>query len=683
MSRPPTQPPRRRGPPVARRNRWLRVRVYVASTVLAVLLMAIGYKAHGIQVDDRDRYREMARRQHMRTLRIPAPRGVLYDTRGRELAVTARADSIFASPRLIRDVAGTAEALAGALDADLRELEEKLSSPRHFVWIERHVTPERARLVAELDLPGIELTDEPRRFYPGRSLAGPVIGFANIDGRGIEGIEHAVNELLEGVQGELPAMRDARGRMMLSGIDAGDVPGASVYLTVDRSVQYIADTRLAAAVAEHQARAGIAVVLEIGTGRILAMSNVPTYDPNQPGRKPREGARNRAITDVYEIGSAMKVFTIAAALEAGAIRPHQWFDVEGGRYRVARKWITDSYRDDALDVTGIIRRSSNVGAIKIARRLGADELHAALVRYGFGQKTGIELPGERAGVVRPAERWGEIGLATASFGYGMSATALQVVAGFAAVANSGVYYPPRIVREVRDADGVVVYQHVPEGKEVMEPATADRVRHMMASVFDRGRRGGTARDVVVDGYTAGGKTGTAHKVDPTTGRYSDDMYLSSFVGIAPLEDPRIAVLVIIDEPGGKEHYGGKVAGPAFADIASETLHYLGVPQDRAGDDRAGPDDGGEAEEPGSDGDGGEDRAGSADDELSAMLTASVDGVRMPEFVGLSMAQVLERARRAGIQVEVSGTGRAVRQTPEAGVPAKGAKCRVVFEPGYR
>lgn len=681
MTRAPTQAPRRRSE-TAGRSRWVRARIYLAAGVMGLLLLAIGYKAYGIQIDDASRYREMARRQHLRTLEVPAPRGVLFDTRGRELAVTAEVDSIFASPNTIEDVTGTAEALAEALDLDLRELEAKLSSPRHFVWIARHVAPDKARLVADLDLPGVEITAEPRRYYPGSQLAGPVVGFANIDGKGIEGVERAMNELLEGVPGQLRAVRDARGRVMLSGIDAGDVPGASVYLSLDQTIQYIAETQLARAVELHKAAAGVAVVLEIGTGRVLAMANLPTYDPNQPGSDARRGARNRAITDVYEIGSSMKVFTVAAALEAGAIRPNQVFDVEKGRIRVGRKWIRDSYRDDELDVTGIIRRSSNVGAIKIARKLGAEALHEALGRYGFGDTTGVELPGERAGVLRPPQRWGEIGLATASFGYGMSATALQVAAGFAAIANRGVYHAPRVVREVRDAEGKVMYQHEATGRQMMDPGVAETVRVMLGSVFDRGRKGGTARDVYVEGYTAGGKTGTAYKVDHATGRYADHLYLSSFAGIAPLEDPRIAIVVLIDEPGGDEHYGGVVAGPVFAGIASESLRYLGVPQDRPEEaDASPPAAGGKAAEPEPEPEPIAEPAGAAD--LSEALTEAIDGVRVPDFRGLGMATVLERARAAGVSVQVVGTGRAVSQTPEPGVAAKGAKCRVVFEPGYR
>lgn len=672
-------------PAQANRNRWVRTRIFVASGLLTAFLLGIGYKAYGIQIADADHYRELARRQHMRTLEIPAPRGVIYDARGRELAVSVDADSVFAVASAIQDVTGTAEALSQVLGIDVRVLEDKLADPRHFVWIDRHVIPERARAVAALNLTGIELAAEPRRFYPGSAIGGPVLGFANIDGKGIEGIERAMNELLTGRQGELPVLRDARGRVMMSESETGVIPGASVHLTLDRTVQHFTETALASAITEHDAVAGTAVVLEVGTGRVLAMASMPTYDPNRPAGAVAANARNRAVTDAYEIGSPMKIFTVAAALEAGVIRPDQVIDTENGRFRVGRKMIVDSHRDPELDITGIIRRSSNVGAVKIAQALGREALHDALVRYGFGAKTSIELPGERSGLVRPAKRWGEIGLATASFGYGMTVTPLQLAAAFSAIVNHGVFVEPRMVAEVRDAAGDTLFQHQPAGRQMLRADVADRVRAMSASVFDQGRRGGTARDIHVPGYRAGGKTGTAHKIDPTTGRYGDHLYLSSFVGAAPIDDPRIVVVVVIDEPRGKEYYGAKVAGPAFAEITSQTLRYLGVPLDAPLEP--------EIDEPAAGKDskaGAEPASKPADapvalgDDMPAtdVLTEAIDGVRVPSFAGLSIARALELAHDQGISLEVVGSGVAVSQTPEAGVPSRDAACRVVFSPGY-
>ncbi len=670
--------PARRRVQVAARSRWVRVRIHIAAVVLGLALCAIGYQAYAIQISDADHYRRLARRQHMRTLEIPAPRGVVYDTRGRELAVTVNTDSIFASPRQVRDVSGTAEALAGALGLDVRELEADLGSRRSFVWIARRVTPDQADAVKALKLPGIELTKEPRRFYPSRSAAGPVIGFANIDGHGLEGVERSMNDLLEGKKGELDALRDARGRVTLEDGDAGVVPGASVYLTIDRSIQYIAERALAKTMEEHHPHAAVAVVLEVGSGRVLAMASNPTYNPNLPGSA--RGARNRVITDVFEVGSVMKAFTVAGALDAGVIRPDQTFDIQNGAIRVGHHTIRDSHHDKELSVEGIIKRSSNVGAIKIAQALGAPALHDALVRFHFAQKTDIELPGERGGVLRPAKRWTEIGLATAGFGMGFSVTPLQVVSAYAAIGNGGIYHRPRIIREVRGADGQELYLHHPEGERIMSARTAGEVLHMLGTVFEKGRNGGTAHNIDVPGYRCGGKTGTAQKLDPATGRYGEHMYVGSFVGVAPLADPRIAVLVLVDQPDADTgYYGAEVAAPAWATIVSESLRYLGVPEDA-------PSPAEQAAAPAPD-----KAVAAADDEIdepadgitAELLTSAIDGVSVPDFRGLGVAQAMERAARSGLQLEVVGSGRAVSQSPDPGVPAKGANCRVVFAPGYR
>ncbi len=358
-------------------------------------------------------------------MRVPAPRGAIYDARGSELAATADIDSVYADPQKVHDLGGTAEKLGRILDIEPAVIEARLSSPGHFVWIERHVTQEEARETREARLEGVHLTPEPRRFYPGRGLAGPVLGFADIDGRGLDGVELIMNERLSGRRVSAAALRDATGTLLM--MPDGPVepdPGEAVTLTIDRFVQYTAERALAAAIDRHKAKAGVIVVLDLPTGGVLAMANWPTYDPNRPAGARDRAARNRAITDVYEIGSIMKVFSIASALEAGTVAPDTVFDVNGGLIRVANHSIRDTYHDKALTVSGIVKRSSNVGAAKIAQMLGRDRLRAGLVRFGFGQKTGIELPGEEGGLLWPAKRWGPIELATVSFGMGLSVTPL-------------------------------------------------------------------------------------------------------------------------------------------------------------------------------------------------------------------------------------------------------------------
>lgn len=653
------------------------MRFRVVAALLTVAFLGMGYKAYGLQIERGSHYRELAARQHLRTVEIPAPRGTIYDGAGKELAVNADVPSVWANPREVVDVAGTAAALAEVLAVDVREVEARLASTRYFVWIERHVTPSEAARVEALGLPGVSLSPEPRRFYPGGSLAGPVLGFAGIDGQGLDGLELEMNELLVGNAAERATLRDASGKLMVADPTARPQPGASIRLTIHRTIQFAAERALEDALRTHQAKAGVAVVMDVHTGDVLAMASLPTFDPNEPGDAREKGARNRAITDTFEIGSVMKIFTVAAALDAGVVEPSTVFDTENGRFRIGRKVIRDSYRDESLDVGGVIKRSSNVGAVKIARRLGGEALHAAFRRFGFGQRTDVELPGEQGGILRSWEDWSEIGLATHSFGYGMTASPLQVTAALAAVGNGGVYHPPRVVREVRGADGEVLYQRAPAERRVLGADTARALLPMLESVFDKGRKGGTAHALEVPGYRVGGKTGTAHKLDPETKTYSDDMYLSSFAGLAPIDDPQVAVLVLIDEPTGEHYYGAAVAGPAWAQLTAATLAYLGVPAsepvapapEEAPEEAPSPEPvvavADSAEHP-------VDAGTSLVDELGREM------IEIPDFAGMSMSRTIDVAREAGLEVTVAGSGRATHQYPPPGHARENTPVRVVF-----
>lgn len=595
MTRPSTSPPHAPPPPLSRKPssghnkakirvmtpgipRAARVRAYLVGVVVTAGLVGVACRAWGLQVGEGGRYRALAARQHGTSVEIPAPRGEVLDVRGRPLAVSADADSIWANPREIRDVTETAAKLARLAGGDPAALEAKLAGDRRFVWIDRHVAPAVARAVREAKLPGIEVAREPRRWYPARAIAGPVIGRAGIDGHGLDGIELAMNEPLTGRRGGATAVRDARGRRMYADGLAPPAPGATVRLTLDRSIQAIADAALAQAIEAHQAKNGTVVVLEVGTGRVLALSSYPAYDPNT-GAGIAGGARNRTITDVYEAGSVMKLFSVAAALDAGAVAADTPFDLSWGVLQIGPKTIRDVYHDPLLTTAGIIKRSSNVGAVKIAQRLGREKLHAALLRFGFGAKTGIELPGEQAGTLRPGAGWREIELATIAYGYGLTVTPLQIAAALAALGDGGLYRAPRIIDRITDAAGAELPAPAPPPapRPAVRPETARTMLAMMATVFEGGRQPGTASSLVVPGFRCGGKTGTAHKWDAAAKQYATDRYLSSFAGLAPVDRPRLAIVVLVDEPSGGDYYGGKVAGPVFATVASEALRYLGVP----------------------------------------------------------------------------------------------------------
>ncbi|HEY0482256.1 MAG TPA: penicillin-binding protein 2 [Kofleriaceae bacterium] len=604
-----------------------RLRAYLTALVVTAGLSGVAWRAWALQVDDGGHYRVLAARQHELTVAIPAPRGDIIDIRGRPLAVSADADSIWASPRDIRDVTDTAAHLATLIGGSAAALEAKLGGDRRFVWLARHITPELARTVREAKLPGIEVGKEPRRWYPARAIGGTVVGKSDIDGRGVDGIELAMNAQLVGHRGEGTALRDVRGkRMFADGVEPPQ-PGATVQLSLDASIQAIADAAIADAVRAHKARSGVVVAIEIPTGRVVAMASAPSYDPNTarmgavgavgavgagkppdpaaaanadpggehgteataaPGAAPattgerREAPRNRAVTDAYEAGSVMKVFSIAAAIDDGVVTPDTEFDLGGGQLQIGTtKAIHDIHPDASLTVAGIIKRSSNVGAAKIALRFGSAKLYAALRRFGFGARTRIELPGEQAGTLRDGARWRDRDLASISFGYGLSATPLQIAAAIAAFGNHGRYVEPRIVERVIDGDGTLLYQADPAERQVVSDRTATAMLAMLAGVFEGGKLAGTAASIVVPGFRCGGKTGTAHKYDPAIRTYALDRHLASFAGLAPIDHPRLAIVVLIDEPSEDDYFGSKVAAPVFARVASEALRYLGVPGEPA------------------------------------------------------------------------------------------------------
>ncbi len=667
-----------------------RVRAYLAGAIVTAGLCGVAWRAYALQVNDTDHYRELAERQHALNVDIPAPRGDVIDAVGRPLAVSADADSIWANPREIRDVTDTADKLAKLIGGDAGALEAKLGVDRKFVWISRQVSREVATAVRGAKLPGIEVAKEPRRWYPGRTIGGPVIGRADIDSRGLEGIELSMNDMLVGSHGAGQALRDARGRKMFADGLSQPEPGATVQLSLDRSIQAIADQALADSVIINKAKNGVAVVLEVSTGRVIAMSSYPTYDPNSS--EPHAGARNRPVTDTYESGSVMKVFTVAAAIEDGMLSATTELDVQG--LVVGPKAITDVHPYKYLTVSEIIKHSSNIGASKIALRLGREKLYAALKSFGFGAKTGIELPGEQTGRMRNGSGWRDIELATIAYGYGLTVTPLQIAAALAALGNGGVYHQPRIIDRITDPDGTVLYRPMGEARQMVRPATAEAMRKMLATVFERGKEGGTAKDILVPGFKCGGKTGTAHKYDNETKKYAPDRYLSSFAGLAPIDNPRLAIVVMVDEPSGGDYFGGLVAGPVFAKIASESLRYLGVPGatlvcpppvpganpllDTTPKTCTIPTPAPKPMKP---------VVAVGPAVLEEVMPAPepppvpAGAIEIPDFRGMGVARALDLARQIRLPVEVSGSGRVIAQDPAPGHVADPVRITLTFSDG--
>jgi cell division protein FtsI (penicillin-binding protein 3) len=553
-------------------GRWTRVRIVACGLVFGGLFFAVGKRAFTLQVGESERLRTMAEEQYLREVELPSRRGRILDRNGAELASTADVDSIYCNPRRFSDAREASRKLAHVLDLDRHELEKKLSQRRFFAWVKRKVTPDEVAAVKALALPGIAFAREPRRFYPNRTLAATVMGLAGSDGRGLDGVELALDKQLRGTTSSVVGIRDALGRELAidATTDAASGAGSDAVLTIDRYLTFVTERAIADGAARTHAKAVVSVVMDPGSGEILAMASVPSYNPNDPGAVAESGARNRAITDAYEPGSTMKTFTIASALDAGVVRADDRFDCLMGKMMVGKYSIHDTHPHGVLTAAEVFKFSSNIGATKIARRLGREGLWEALGRFGFGRPTGVGLPGERAGVVRPVEKWGDIGFANVSFGQGLTVTPLQMVAGVSAIAAGGVYHAPRIVSRIVQPDGSVETPTLAEDRRVMSESAARTMLGIMRGVTEKG---GTAQQAALDGYLVGGKTGTAQKV--SNGHYDPDKWVSSFVGVVPADAPRLVIIVIVDEPQGG-HLGGVVAAPIFKEIAEPALRYLHV-----------------------------------------------------------------------------------------------------------
>ena len=562
-----------------RRQRWFRARIALLGFCVMCVAVLVVIRAFHVQIASGDRLREMAEDQHLRHLRVSPRRGAIYDRHGAELAVSADVDSVYANPRRLKAMEQNprtvARRIAKVLDVDPERLANRLTADRFFVWIERRVTPHEATRIRELDIPGVELTTESRRFYPNRHLAAHLVGFADIDGRGIEGIELAYEERLRGSDRRVEAIRDRRGHVVFADDMEDDrtIQGQSVVLTIDKAIQHIAERELALGVRTFEARGGSVVVMDPSSGEILALANYPPFNPNEPSKHPTAHRRNRAVVDRFEPGSTVKPFTMAAALAAGAVKPNQSINCENGVTRMGGRLLHDAHPYEWLTPTQILAYSSNIGTAKIAQDLGKKGLYRGFRRFGFGEPTGLGVPGETAGILHHYRRWYEIDTAAVSFGQGMSVTNVQLATAMSAIANGGRLMQPMLVRRLSDGHGATIEEIKPRvRRQVVPRRVANLVGQMLTAVTEPG---GTAIEAAVDGYLVAGKTGTAQKADYIRGGYAKDKWLASFIGFAPAERPAVVISVVIDEPV-IAHYGGTVAGPVFRRIAEVTLRHMGI-----------------------------------------------------------------------------------------------------------
>ncbi len=543
------------------KRRWLILSLFLCGMVV------LSSRAIYLQLLNNDFLKDHGDARSIRVVEIPAHRGVITDRNGEQLAMSTPVDSIWVTPRKVFENVELLPDLAEVMGMTVTDLHDVLRDrmSREFVYLKRHANPDLVKKVKQLGMKGVSTEREYKRYYPAAEVTSHFIGFTNIDDKGQEGLELAYDNWLTGKPGKKRVLKDRLNRVVqnIESIEPS-VPGKQLELSIDRRVQYLAYRELAAAVKYHRAKGGSLVMLDIRTGEIMAMVGQPSYNPNNRKGLKSQYFRNRAVTDVFEPGSTMKPFTIAAGLESGNYKPHSSINTSPGYYKVGEYTVRDMRNYGKIDVSTVITKSSNVGASKIALSLEPEQYWDALSRFGFGQSTGSGFPGESSGSLNPYNTWSEIEMATLSFGYGLSVTPLQLAHAYSVLATGGVMLPVSFIK----VKGSV------SGKRVMPENITRQVRKMLETVVSAS---GTGKRAAIKGYRVIGKTGTVHK--SIRGGYSDDRYLSIFAGIAPASEPRFAMVVLIDEPNGDDHYGGVVAAPVFSRVMEGTFRILNIPPD--------------------------------------------------------------------------------------------------------
>jgi len=670
------------------------VRLLIVAGVALLWMTTVFGRLGSLQLIRHSDYLVRAQRQQQRTIEITPKRGAIYDRNMHPLAMSVPVESAFAVPSEIGDnKAMAARLLSGVLGIPRDVLETRFESGGSFVWILRKLPPDKAEAVRALNLKGVYLQGENQRYYPKRELASHVLGFVDLDEKGLGGIEYGLDSTIRGKSEKIVVMADARQRWFDGGAAQKD-QGANVVLTIDEKIQYIAERELAAAIAKTHALAGTVIVQNPNNGAILALTNWPKFNPNSPNDVKSEARMDRAVSAIYEPGSTFKLITLAAAFDQNLIRPEEVFNCENGAVYVAGHRIRDHKPFGLLTVSDILAQSSDVGAIKIAIRVGAPKFYEYIRAFGFGQQTGVDLPGESRGMLRRLENWTPVSIGSISMGQEVGVTPLQLVTAVSSIANGGTLYKPHVVAELRRGD-----QPMPltgavapgEPKEVIRPETAATLRRLMEGVV----LNGTGKLARLDGWTAAGKTGSAQKIDPATGRYSPTQLIASFTGFAPINDPAVTILVSLDSPVGP-HEGGMVAAPVFKRIAEQVLPYLDVPRDvplspkliqasykhpevdesATLEDFTPVDFAAQPDRPPAQ------EKNSQPEPAKPSITVALDeggDIAVPDFRGKTMRDVTEMCLRLGLEPVLVGSGFAVDESPTDGAKVRrGAKITVRF-----
>ncbi|HEX4642393.1 MAG TPA: penicillin-binding transpeptidase domain-containing protein [Candidatus Acidoferrales bacterium] len=672
-----------------------RTRIMIVAALAALWAGAVFGRLAYLQLFRYSEYYSRAQHQQRLVVDVSASRAEIFDRNMNPLAMSVPVDSAFAVPSEIADPDMVARLLGKVLDTPADEIATKLASSHSFVWIARKLPPEKANRIAAMNLRGIYFQREGGRFYPKRELAAHVLGYVDMDEKGLGGIEYALDDSIRTKAGKMLILADAH-RRWYDSTDKTPDSGTSVELTLDEKIQYIAEKELAQAIQETHAKAGTVMVENPNTGELLAVANWPTFNPNAAKDSPPEARVDRAASALYEPGSVFKIVTLSAAIDQGITNPDEVIDCQNGAIYIAGQRIRDHKAYGNLTVSQILQYSSDVGAIKLGLRLGAPKFYDYIRAFGFGQTTGVDLPGESRGKLRRLENWTPVSVGSISMGQEVGVTPMQMVTAVTAIANGGLIIRPHVIREQRHGNQLMEPQE-PQPRRVIKETTAASMRRMLEGVV----LGGTGKKAKLDGYTSAGKTGTAQKYDPETGRYSTHDLIASFVGFAPINTPAVTIYVQLDSPVGP-HDGGQVAAPVFQRVAQQVLPYLEVPRDipvTAGTMRANrppavhPVD--ESLTDVSDFDPVQSTAGPTANEAASAIPAPAptaapptvelaegDGIPAPHLLGRTVREVTQQCLKLGLTPSLVGTGVATMQSPEAGAMIRrGSRITVQFGRG--
>src|SRR5437016_2651225 len=542
-------------------------RLYYLAAFLGLWFLAICGRLVWLQLVQYGDLTQRAARQQQRTIEVSPVRGNIYDRNGNELAMTVKLDSVFAVPSEIPNIHGTAIMLARILRSDPVDLENRMAASRTFVWVSRKIDRETSARIHSLNLKGIYFHKESKRFYPKNELAAQVLGFVDSEDVGVGGIEREFEPRLKGKSGAMLISMDAR-RHWFGRVEKNPDPGENVVLTIDEKIQYIAERELDQGMRDSQAEAGTVIVQNPHTGEVLALANRPTFNPSAMTPSGVKAFKNRAVSDIYEPGSTFKLVTLAAALEEKLTTTSETIDCQNGSIVLSGLKINDHNPYGYLTVAQVLEKSSDVGAIRTALRLGEERFDRYIRAFGFGSQTGIELPGETRGMTKPVSRWSKVSIGAISMGQEIGVSPVQLISMASTIANDGIYVPPRIIAGTTPPRSTPQYIafHPAQGKRVISTMTAAQMKQMMEGVV----LSGTGKKAILNGYSSAGKTGTSQKVDPITGAYSHKKHVASFTGFAPVNNPAVSVLVILDTPVGPQD-GGMVAAPVFSRITQQVL----------------------------------------------------------------------------------------------------------------